>query len=413
MRELPMDPLVQHASRALSLGDPLAALRLVALREDAIGLALRGLAMAQLGELRRARELLLRAVRGFGKRQALARARCVVALAEVAMALRDLDVVKRALPAAIATLEQHRDRDNALHARLVELRRQLLLGRVAATARALRALDLRGASSVHMARAHLIEAELALRSLQSSRARNALDRARAFARRSGVPALSAEVDSVGRVLRVPAGRVIQAGRSRSITLSEVERCLRAHGLLVDACRRTLHCGERRVDLRRRPVLFALVRALAEASPASSPRQHLIAMAFGVSRANDSYRVRLRVELARLRKLLTGIAEIRAVADGFTLIVPDAEPALVLAPPIEGDDAALLALLADGAAWSSSALALALGESQRRTQRALAGLEARGEVRALGRGRAQRWLARPYTDIATILLLPVASSIGYD
>jgi hypothetical protein len=346
--------------------------------------------MAQLGELGRARELLSRATRGFGGRQPIARARCVVALAEVALAMRELGASPKALRVAIDTLDAHGDRANALHARLIALRGLVLVGRVAEAARDLALLELQAAPSLQRAQAALIEAEIALRTLHTQRARAALTRARRYAQRAGVAGLVGEVDALARALHLPAARAIQAGRSQAISLEEVERCLRTRRFVVDACRRSVHARDRQLHLKRRPVLFALVRCLAEAAPAAVTRAHLIAKAFGISRVNESQRVRLRVELARLRKLLLGMAEIRAAADGF----------------------ALQALLADGAAWSSSALSLALGVSQRGTQRALAALEARAEVHALGRGRARRWVSRPYTEIATVLLLPVAHALGY-
>ncbi len=72
---------------------------------------------------------------------------------------------------------------------------------------------------------------------------------------------------------------------------------------------------------------------------------------------------------------------------------------------------MLALLADGEAWSTSALGLALGSSQRTVQRALRDLESAGQVRTLGHGRSQRWLSAPVAGFATTLLLPVADGFG--
>src|SRR5579872_1259654 len=125
-----MDSLITAAGRALAAGDPLGALKRVALRDDAPALALRGIAMAQLGELSRAKALLKSAARAFGPGEALARARCVVAEAEVALASRDLGWPAKALEAARATLEARGDRANAAHARHLDVRRLVLIGRL-------------------------------------------------------------------------------------------------------------------------------------------------------------------------------------------------------------------------------------------------------------------------------------------
>ena len=160
-------------------------------------------------------------------------------------------------------------------------------------------------------------------------------------------------------------------------------------------------------LARRPLLFVLLRALAEAWPQELDRKALIARAFRSRDPDQSHRARLRVEIGRLRRLLAPLLAIDAGRHGFTLRPRAPCEVVVLLPPIDGDDAALLALLADGAAWSTSALALALGDSQRSVQRALAALEAAGRVRSIGRARAQRWLAPPLCGFTTILLLPAA------
>jgi hypothetical protein len=160
-----------------------------------------------------------------------------------------------------------------------------------------------------------------------------------------------------------------------------------------------------LPLVRRPVLFVLARALAEAWPGDVDRNDLIARAFRTRRPNETHRARLRVEIGRLRALAAPMARIEATEQGFALRCERA--VVVLVPPIDGDQASLLALLADGAAWSTSALALALGASQRTVQRALVELEAAGRVRSIGRARAKRWLAPPLSGFTTILLLPAA------
>ena len=123
-----MDSLITAAARALAAGDPLGALNRVALRDDAPALALRGIAMAQLGALVRAQSLLRSAARAFAPRETVARAKCVVAEAEIALASRDLGRAAKMLEAARATLEAHGDRVNAAYARYLDARRLVLTG---------------------------------------------------------------------------------------------------------------------------------------------------------------------------------------------------------------------------------------------------------------------------------------------
>ncbi|MES2714546.1 MAG: helix-turn-helix domain-containing protein [Pseudomonadota bacterium] len=401
-----MDSLIAAAGRALTLGDALGALKHVALRSDPPALALRGIAMAQLGELALARSLLRRAARGFGSHEALAQARCVVAEAEVALAQRDLGGSPRTLVAAAAALAARADHANATHARLVAVRRLLLLGRVDEAAGMLAGVDAhRLATPLLAAVAALAAAEIALRSLQTLPARQALQRAQAAAARAGVPALQAEVAEAWAQLDRPAARRLQAGEDLPLRLAEVQ-ALRASGaLVVDACRRGLCCVQAWVSLKRRPLLFKLLLALAEAWPGGVDREALIAGVFRTRQPDETHRARLRVEIGRLRVLVAPLLRIEASARGFVLLPPAGQVVAVLLPPIDGEAAALQALLADGAAWSTSALALALGESQRTVQRALADLEAAGQVRSIGRARAQRWLSPPLSGFTTILLLP--------
>jgi len=406
-----MDSLIAAAARALAAGDALGALKRVALREDPPALALRGVAMAQLGEHTLARELLRRAGRGFGAHEELARARCVLAEAEVALAMRDLTGLPRNLVAASATLEAHADHANAQHARLIGVRRLLLLGRLEEAAAALAACASDGLPPALQAAAGLAAAELALRSLRTGPARVQLDRAQAAAERARVPALLAEVIEARAALERPAARRLQAGVEAPLRLAEVETLLASKALVVDACRRGLQVGATWLPLARRPVLFALARALAEAWPGDVDRNGLIARAFRTRRPDETHRARLRVEIGRLRALAAPLARIEASERGFALRPRGRQAVVVLAPPVDGDQASLLALLADGAAWSTSALALALGASQRTIQRALVELERLGRVRSIGRARAQRWLAAPLTEFTTILLLPTALSLA--
>jgi DNA-binding transcriptional ArsR family regulator len=406
-----MDSSITAAGRALRAGDPLGALKRVALRDDPAALALRGIAMAQLGDLGRARELLRRAARGFGPRETLARARCLTAEAEVALAARDLAWPPRALTEALRTFAARGDQENAAHARLLQIRRLLLLGRVDEADGACATLDLGAAPARLAAVGALVTFEIALRRGRAEQAREALAGAREAAARSGIGALCAEVEQAERTLVLPAARLVAAGEARSLNLAEVEAVLVSPDLVVDGCRRVARRGERVVRLSRRPALFALLCGLAEAWPGEAAREDLIERAFGARRTNPSHRARLRVGMGRLRHELRPLAEIRATAAGFRLVARGAATVRLLAPPIESPDAAVLALLADGEAWSTSALALALGASQRTVQRALVALEEAGQVRALGRGRSQRWLSAPVAGIATTLLLPVSGGFG--
>ena len=406
-----MDSLINASARALAAGDALGALKRVALRDDPPALALRGIAMAQLGEHPRARELLRRAARGFGVHEELARARCVVAEAEVALAMRDIGGSPRSLAAAAATLEAHTDSANALQAWLITARRLLLLGRLGEATAALAQLDARDLPPSLRAVAELTAAELALRSLRVGEARMALARAHVAADRAQVPALLAEVAEARAALDRPAARRLSAGSEQALRLDEVSALLASDALVVDACRRGLGAGAEWRPLTRRPVLFALARALAEAWPGDADREALIENAFRTTRPDETHRARLRVEIGRLRAFTKTLVNIEATERGFILRALGERDVAVLAPPIDGDQASLVALLSDGAAWSTSALALALGTSQRTVQRALAGLEAEGRVRSIGRARAQRWLAPPLVGFTTILLLPAALPIG--
>lgn len=406
-----MDSLITAAARALAVGDPLGALQRVALRDDPPALALRGIAMAQLGEHARARELLRHAARAFGAHESLARARCVVAEAEVALALRDIAVPSPTLAAAQATLDGQGDRTNALHARLIAVRQLILLGRLGEAGAALAGLDTRGAAPLLQAVAGLAAAEVALRSLQTAAAEAALVRAGEAAARARIPALAAEVAEARAALTRPAARRRQAGVETPLRLDEAEALLASGALVLDACRRGLRGGALWLPLSRRPILFALVRVLAEAWPGDADRATLIAEAFRTRRPDETHRARLRVEIGRLRALAAPLVRIEATPRGFALQPLGERPVAVIVPPIDGEQASLLALLADGAAWSTSALAVALGVNQRTVQRALAELEAQGRVRSIGQGRTMRWLAPPLIGFTTILLLPTSLPAG--
>jgi len=406
-----MDSLITAAARALAAGDPIGALKRVALRDDAPALALRGIAMAQLGDLARAKVLLKSASRAFGPREAVARARCVVAEAEIALVSRDLGWRTKALDAARATLEQHGDVINAAHARYLEVRRLLLIGRVDEAEQILAQIDATGLPPASRSAYELIVAGIAVRRIRTKEARAALRRASRAVRDAGIPALTAEVEHALEVLRTPAARLIVQGAERLVLLDEVEALLASRALAVDACRNVVRQGGKVVPLTTRPVLFALARTLADAWPGDAPRDALIARAFGSQFTDESHRARLRVEIGRLRGALKQIAEVRATKRGFTIVPRGTREVVVLARPLgEEEHASVLAFLGDGESWSSSALALALGTSQRTVQRALDELAAAGKVQAFGRGRARRWTTPPVIGFTTTLLLPASLPI---
>jgi hypothetical protein len=400
-----MDSLITAAARALAAGDPVGALNRVALRVDAPALALRGIAMAQLGDLPRARTLLRSAARAFHPKEAVARARCVVAEAEVALASRELGWPAKALDGARRTLEAHGDLVNAAHARYLDVRRLLLIGRLDESERALGDLDPAllppALRTVH----ELVAAGIAMRRLRTKAAHAALARADTAARQARIPALAAEVEAASLVLNTPAARLIRFGAERLLLLEEVEAWMASGALVVDACRYVVRRGSTVASLATRPVLFALARALGEAWPGDVPRDVLLARAFSAILVDESHRGRLRVEIGRLRRALRGMADITATQRGFALSPREAPEVVVLARPVEEEHAEALAFLADGESWSSSALALALGTSQRSVQRALDELRAAGKVQSFGRGRARRWMTPPIPGFTTTLLLP--------
>jgi hypothetical protein len=367
--------------------------------------------MAQLGDLERAKELLRRAARAIGPKEAVPRARCVVAAAEIDLVTRELGGTGKALAAARATLERHGDRVNAAHAGHLEARRLLLIGRLDEAERKLAELDAAPLPPASKTAHELVVAGIAMRRLHTETAREALVRAGRFARLAGIPALTAEVECADRVLSTPAARLLAGGEERPLLLADVEALLASEALVVDACRFVVRQGGAVVSLASRPVLFALARGLAEAWPGDVSRAALIRRAFGSKLTDESHRARLRVEVGRLRAEVLALAEVTATERGFVLAPRRAPEVVVLARPIEEEHAAVLALLADGESWSSSALALALGTSQRTVQRALDALARAGKVEAFGRGRARRWITPPVPGFTTTLLLPAPLPFG--
>ena len=326
-----MDSLIAAAARALAAGDPLGALQRVALRDDAPALALRGIAMAQLGDLVRAKALLRSAARAFGPKEAVARARCVVAEAEIALVSRDLGWPAKVLDAARATLEEHGDRVNAAHARYLEVRRLLLIGRIDKAERMLAELDPAPFPPASRTAHELVVAGIALRRLRTKAARAALARAERAARHAHIPALAAEVESAFLVLNTPAARLIASGDERLLLLEEVEALLASKALVVDACRHVVRDARTVVSLARRSVLFALARALGEAWPGDVPRDLLLARAFGAKLADESHRARLRVEVGRLRRVLRTLAGVSA-KPRFVALTPASAPSAARSRP---------------------------------------------------------------------------------
>ena len=400
-----MDSLIVAAAQALASGDVLGALKRVALRDDAPALALRGIAMAQLGDLARAKMLLKSAARAFGPREAVARARCIVAEAEIALVSRDLGWPEKALETARAALEKHGDQLNTAHARTLQLRRLLLVGHLDEAERLLAKLDPSPLPPAAKASHELAVAGIAIRRLRIQPARAALARAEDAAGKAGIPALMVEVRDAARALDEPAARLLAQGREKLLSLDEVETLLASDTLVVDACRNVVRSGGDIISLASRPVLFALARTLAEAAPDDAPRELLLSRAFRARHADESHRARLRVEIGRLRAALEPLADINAAQHGFALTPRGKRDVVVLVPPVEVENASLLALLSDGESWSSSALSIALAISPRTVQRALDALAADGMVQGVGNGRARRWMMPPVLDFPSTLLLP--------
>jgi hypothetical protein len=400
-----MDSLITAAALSLARGDPLSALKRVALRDDAPALALRGIAMAQLGDLNRAKDLLKQAGHAFGPRDQVARARCVVAEAEIALVSRDLTWPVQSLDAARAVLERRGDRINAAHAACLVARRLLLIGRIDDAERVLSRVESVPLSPASRAGYELAMAGVAIRRLRTRAARDALGRAAYAALATGSSALLAEVESVALLMTQPAARAITRGSERTLLLEDVEMLLASDALVIDACRNAVRAATRAVSLASRPVLFALARALAEGWPGDVTRDELVRRAFRAKHADESHRARLRVEIGRLRTELGALAEINATERGFALSPKHTSDVVVLAPVAEEQHGGVLALLADGEAWSSSALAIALGVSPRSVQRALEQLSGAGKVQSFGRGRARRWMTPPIPGFPTTLLLP--------
>ncbi len=399
-----MDSLITAAARAMAAGDVLGALKRVALRDDPAALALRGVAMARLGDFTRARSLLKAAAAAFGPAEAISRARCIVAQAEIDLASRDLSASSRDLDGARTVLERAGDWVNAAHAGHLQARRLVLIGRLKEAKDILDGLDPAPLPSAYRAAHELVVAALAIRRLQAGAAHDAIARAEAAARRAGSPVLVAEAEKTRRALESPAARLIRDDREQIVRLDEIEATLTSSAVVVDAFRRAVHLDGRSVALATRPVLFALARGLAQAWPGGATRGRLLDDAFGARQVDDSHRARLRVEIGRLRAELSGLCDVVATSEGYALAAEDGRRVVLLKPQQDGPHADLMGVLADGEAWSSSGLALVLGRSQRSVQRALEALAGAGQVQSHGYGRSRRWVAPPIPGFPTGLLL---------
>jgi hypothetical protein len=281
----------------------------------------------------------------------------------------------------------------------------LLIGRIVEAERTLARTDPVGLPPATRAVHQLVAAGIAVRRIAVGPAREAFTAASAAAQQARIPALAAEIATAARVLDEPAARLLSAEGERTLTLAGVEAVLASGSLVIDAIRSLVRHGKTSLPLGSRPVLFALARELGQAWPKDVSRAQLVARAFGGKEPDESHRARLRVEIGRLRSELAGLAAISATQHGFVLQPLNAHTIVVLAPPTDDPHARVLALLADGEAWSSSALAIALSTSPRTVQRALEQLAREEKVQSFGRGRALRWITPPIPGFPTALLLP--------
>ncbi|MGK3961528.1 helix-turn-helix domain-containing protein [Sorangium sp. So ce118] len=399
------------AARALAAGDALGALRVAGPFGGPHALALRGIALAQMGAYAEARAALERAALAFAAAgEERARARASAALGEIALAQRELGEAQRGLAEAGDALERAGDPTNAAWARLGAARAALLEGRVAEAERALAAAEatVTGDAPVFTRAAlALARAELHARLVRASSARRAAEQAAAWARASGHPQLIAETERFLRVHDEPVARVVRGGREELARLADVEALVAAEGrVVVDSLRRrVLDGGAARADLSRRPVLFAMLEALARAHPAAIASADLARAAFGVRTINESHRRRLRVEVGRLRAALGGAGVVRALGNAYRWELGGGVELVLLAPLDPGNAGAICALLADGAAWSAPAIGAALCKSTRTVQRALSELVLARAVEVSGSGPSRRY-ARPRAalSIASQMLL---------
>ena len=396
-----METPLAAAARALSLGDALSALKWLGRRTDAQSRAMRGAALSQLGEFASARAQLRAALRTLGATDGLLRARCLAAEAEIALALGDLRWSAEPVVRAVAELQAAGDARNAAYLQLVAARAALRLGRPADAERLLRHAELAPAAPLERTFAELVRVELAAKRSDPALLTSALAIAGAAADRAAIPALISEVARIRDHYEGPTAVISSRGKARTASFCEVCALGRSEDVVIDGGGREVRASGTRVSFARRPVLFEVLRVLAEAWPEAVPRDALIARAFGARRPNESHRIRLRVEIGRLRRVMRPLLGVIAAGPGYAL---SATSEVVLVLPLEESPASrLLSLMHGGEAWRASSLALALDVSERTVQRSLGELESAGKVGPTGNGRGRRWV-RLFV-IPTDLLLP--------
>lgn len=394
------------AARLLAAGSPFEALQLVALRKDAKALALRGIALAQIGDLERGVKLLRSAHAGFPDSDRLAKARCNLAEAEIRIALRDFRTASHLLAGLAAALDGLQDFVNAMFARQMEARLLMFTGRIGEARQRLET-DVPSTMPASLRSGHLLlRAELAARRVRAREAERLLADAVALAGDHAM--LRAQAAALRGALERP---VVRTAAGLMLVLREVEELLAGGALVLDLGRLMLRCDDIQTDFTSRPVLLALLQMLAEQWPSDVTRDMLVRRVFGAREVDDGYRNRLRVEMGRLRRHVAGAAAIRSTARGYRLVPPGRRDVIVISPPVASPEARLLALLSDGEAWSSFALAAALGASQRSVQRGLAALAREDQARPVGRGPSRRWVARPLAGLAPNLLLVAGGGTG--
>jgi tetratricopeptide (TPR) repeat protein len=396
-----VDEALIAAARALALGDALTALKWLALRQDAPARAMRGAALSQLGEFIRAKAQLRAALRALGPGDGLLRARCLAAEAEIALASGDLRWSAEPVARAVGELQAAGDARNAAYLQLVAARAALRLGRPAEAEELLRHAKFAPAAPLERTFAELVRVELAAKRGDADLLTSALESASAAAQRAAIPALVSEVARIRDHYEGPTAVISSRGKARTASFCEVCALGRSADVVIDGGAREVRSSGECVTFARRPVLFELLRVLAEAWPDAVPRDALIARAFGARRPNESHRIRLRVEIGRLRTFMRPWLGVVAEASGYALSATG-EVALVM--PLEESPASrLLSLMHGGQAWSASSLAVALDVSERTVQRSLGELQSAGQVGPTGNGRGRRWVR--LFEIPTDLLLP--------
>jgi tetratricopeptide (TPR) repeat protein len=399
-----VDAPLTAAARALASGDGLSALKWLGLRADAPARAMRGAALSQLGEFVRAKAQLRAALRALGPGDGLLRARCLAAEAEIALALGDLRWSAEPVARAVAELEAAGDSRNAAYLQLVAARAALRLGRPEDAERLLRHAKFAPAAPLERTFAELVRVELAAKRGDPDLLTSALACAGAAADGAAIPALGSEVARIRDHYEGPTAVITSRGKARIASFCELCALGRSAEVVIDGGGREVRSSGECVSFARRPVLFELLRVLAEVWPDAASRDVLISRAFGARRSNESHRIRLRVELGRLRKFVRPQLEVVAKEPGYAL---SATREVVLVMPLEESPASrVLSLMHGGEPWSAPSLALALDVSERTVQRSLGELQSAGKVGPTGNGRGRRWVR--LFAIPTDLLLPPRS-----